>query len=68
MLFLTIVLSKEVGDNVKWTELPVVKPSVVIDLSVSQDNFCTKDNTAISFIFNEHSICYLLLSESIEVS
>lgn len=52
ILFLTIVLSKEVGDNVKLTELPVVKPSVTIAQSVSQANLFNKDITAISFIFN----------------
>lgn len=52
VLFLTIILSKVVRDNVKLTELPTVKPSVTIDLSVSQANFCTKDITPISFIFN----------------
>lgn len=36
----------------KLTELPVVKPSVTIDLSVSRANFCTKDITVILFIFN----------------
>lgn len=52
ILFLTTVLSKDVGDKVKLTELPVVKLSVSIDLSVSRVNFCTKDIIVILFIFN----------------